>query len=264
MLKLMTKIVPTAVSRTTLLRGVPASLSTSKRWLSLSPILCDKINYYNALGVDRSADTETIKTAYFRLAKRYHPDYNQSPGAAPMFELISEAFEVLSDPEKRKNYDEYGTIETFGGGTSRGPMRKRGDASFSSEELYKRFKSKQIVNRELLNDDQECFEGTIFGKSASKDVILTISFEDAAKGCDRVVPINQKIVCYKCMGDKSEMGFQGRSCPFCEGTGLETQKTGHVMTRRTCSYCEGTGVFIKFKCNECAGVGTLVLAVGHK
>ena len=96
------------------------------------------VDYYTTLGVSKGADTQTIKTAYFRLAKKFHPDYNNSPNAAPMFEMISEAYEVLSDPDKRQKFDEFGTVGETVGGMTHGPGRKRGDETFSSEDLYKR------------------------------------------------------------------------------------------------------------------------------
>jgi len=105
----------------------------------LSRNLCQtsqKVNYYEVLGLNSNASQKHVKIAYFRLAKKFHPDYNNSPNAQPMFEIISEAYEVLSDPDKRKNYDEYGTPgETFGG-TTEGPQRKRGDNTYSSEDLF--------------------------------------------------------------------------------------------------------------------------------
>ena len=101
------------------------------------------LDYYTTLGLNRSANEQEIKMAYFRLAKRFHPDYNKSDNAGPMFEIISEAYEVLSNPEKRKNYDEYGHVGETRGGMTSGPMRKRGDETFTSEDLYSRiFKEK--------------------------------------------------------------------------------------------------------------------------
>ena len=105
---------------------------------STSVKLCHKIDYYSVLGVNRNEKEENIKAAYFRLAKRYHPDYNTTESQSSMFEMISEAYEVLSDPEKRKNYDEYGQTSETVGGISRGPQRKRGDNTYSSEDLFKK------------------------------------------------------------------------------------------------------------------------------
>ena len=108
-----------------------------ERSLMISSKLFD-VDYYTTLGVSKGADTQTIKTAYFRLAKKFHPDYNNSPNAAPMFEMISEAYEVLSNPDKRQKFDEFGTVGETVGGMTHGPGRKRGDETFSSEDLYKR------------------------------------------------------------------------------------------------------------------------------
>ena len=120
------------------------------RLLTTSVSLRRKIDYYSVLGVNRNETEQNIKTAYFRLAKRYHPDYNDTPGSAPMFEMLSEAYEVLSNPEKRSKYDEFGeTVETVGG-ISRGPGRKRGDESFSSEDLFKRILKDESAGSSLL------------------------------------------------------------------------------------------------------------------
>ena len=222
-----------------------------------------RIDYYDALGVNKTANAKTIKVAYFRLAKKYHPDFNPSPTAVPMFEMISEAYEVLSDPHKKKNYDEFGTAgDTFGGSTS-GPGRKRGDTTYSSKELFERiFRQKSQGRDDILEEDD--YEPTDYGGEATVDHNVTLSFEEAAKGCVYELMANHKCICYKCAGGKSDWGFQGNVCPYCEGTGYETEKVGHVITRRPCAYCNGTAIFLKFKCTECAGTGQLIWGKVHQ
>ena len=228
--------------------------------------LLKRVDYYDALGVTKTADGKSIKVAYFRLAKKYHPDFNPSPTAAPMFEMISEAYEVLSDPHKKKNYDEFGTAgETFGGST-RGPGRKRGDTTYTSKELFERIfrqqKSSQGRREDILEEDD--YEPTAYGSTATVDYNVQLSFEEAARGCIYELMANHKCICYKCDGGGSEWGFQGNICPYCEGTGYETEKVGHVATRRPCAYCNGTAIFKKFKCMECAGAGQLIWGKVHQ
>lgn len=237
------------------------------RLLTTSVSLRRKIDYYSVLGVNRNETEQNIKTAYFRLAKRYHPDYNDTPGSAPMFEMLSEAYEVLSNPEKRSKYDEFGEAVETVGGISRGPGRKRGDESFSSEDLFKRIlKDESAVahKEDVLRDDYAYNDQTTFGTDKTSDIVLTVSFEEAARGCSVGVRANQKVECPKCFGSRSEIGFQGKPCPFCEGTGLESEKIGHIVTRKTCSYCNGEGVFIKFKCLECKGTGVTIYGNVHE
>ena len=133
-----------------------------RRLLTTSVKLCHKIDYYSVLGVNRNESDQNIKAAYFRLAKRYHPDYNESQNSASMFELISEAYEVLSDQKKRKNYDEFGATSEAFGGISRGPQRKRGDDTYSSEDLFNRIlkdekagKLTMYEKRPFLNQTKE-------------------------------------------------------------------------------------------------------------
>lgn len=222
--------------------------------------LNSKLDYYSVLGVNRSDDYQSVKTAYFRLAKKYHPDFNKSASAEPMFELISEAYEVLSDPVKRKNYDDYGDVGQTFGGISQGPGRKRSDRSFSSEDIFRTFKTKGgVVTKKDLEEDTGDYEENMAGYGSTDSIVLNITFKDSIMGCISTAKINKKIICMKCHGSKSEWGFQGKSCPFCEGTGLETQKVGHMVSHNACSYCEGTGVYIKWKCQECAGLGRSVM-----
>ena len=239
----------------------PIRLGASIRRFCTSRHLKRKVDYYATLGVNSNADQQSIKTSYFRLAKKYHPDYNKTPTAAPMFEFISEAYEVLSDPIKRQNYDEHGTPGETTGGMSSGPQRKHGDATFSSEDLFRKMSNKAVVDPNELDydEDAECLMDTYSGSDATRDIILSVSFEDAARGCIYPYRANQKIICPKCDGSKSEMGYQGATCPYCEGTGIETLKVGHVKSHKACSYCFGSGIFIKWKCNECAGLGAVVM-----
>ena len=222
-------------------------------------------DYYSALGVARSAELKTIKLAYFNLAKKFHPDTNKSDEAKFMFGFIAEAYDVLSDERKRKNYDEFGEVGRTYGGKANGPERAGGSASrtYDSEELFMKIFG-EADGRDAnyqYQAEQEYAEQGYDGFDATREYILPLSFEDATRGCIAYVELNLKIVCIKCNGDKSEWGYQSNICPYCEGTGVETEKIGHVLTRKTCSYCNGTRMFNKFKCLECEGTGVMVKRV---
>ena len=220
-------------------------------------------DYYEVLGVPRSADLQTIKLAYFRQARKFHPDTNKGKEARFMFQYIAEAYDVLSDERKRANYNEFGTAGFTYGGKASGPERPGGAASrtYDAEELFIKIFGEadgKDANRNYQADQEyndQCYEGF----DSTQEYILPLSFERAAQGCIAHIDLNLRIICVKCRGQKSEMGYQSNICPYCEGTGVETEKVGHVLTRKSCSYCNGTKLFNKFKCLECEGTGEAIL-----
>ena len=222
-------------------------------------------DYYSTLGVSRSADIKTIKLAYFNLAKKFHPDSNKSEEARLMFRLAAEAYDVLSDERKRANYDEYGTTGHTYGGKASGPQRSSSSASqtYDSEELFMKIFGESIGRdaNAAYQSDKEYNDMGYDGFDATHEFVLPISFEDATRGCIQHIELTLRVICLKCQGSKSLWGYQSNVCPYCEGTGVETEKIGHVMTRKTCSYCDGTRLFNKWKCDECAGTGEMITSV---
>ena len=222
-------------------------------------------DYYSALGIRRSADLKTIKLAYFNLAKKFHPDTNKSEEARFMFQFVAEAYDVLSDERKRANYDEFGTVGEAYGGKAGGPQRSTGSSSrtYDSEELFLKLFGEadgRKANAEY-QAEQEFNDKCDGGFDATRELVLPISFEDATRGCITHVDISLRVICIKCKGSKSEWGYQSNVCPYCEGTGIETEKIGHILTTKTCYYCDGSRLFNKFKCNECAGTGQMIMPV---
>ena len=189
------------------------------RSIRTMPFIMQKLDYYSVLGINKSANLKEIKIAYFRLAKKYHPDYNSSPNADSMFEFISEAYEVLSDPKKREKFDEFGDAGEHFGGMSKGPQRQKGDNSFSSEDLFSKIFKQSRENPEDIYEETDCLYNTKVGEETTDDLVANISFEDAAIGCELEVVVNQKIVCISCEGSKAQLGTQGALCAYCEGTG---------------------------------------------
>lgn len=127
------------------------------------------------------------------------------------------AYHVLADAEKRRNYDEYGTAGNSFGGTSSGPTRPKDHLNFSSEELF----GKIFGEAKRGQDDQELEYGeNLEASGTTKEHILNLTFEQAAKGAEVQIMISLKSVCPKCQGEKGEMGFTWQICVFCEGTGI--------------------------------------------
>jgi len=217
-------------------------------------------DYYSTLGVARTASPHDIKLAYFRTAKKYHPDTNRNSQARFMFEFAAEAYEVLSDPEMREEYDRFGEVRTrTGGTTSKGPrIQKNADAADSEKLFTKLFGNDgkgMADDYEFTGEFNDC---TYSGTDASRERIISVSFDDAAMGCKTPIWLNMIVICPKCEGEGSELGYQANICPYCEGTGFETERLGGMIRRKCCSYCNGTKMFIRFKCHECAGSGKTI------
>jgi len=215
-------------------------------------------DYYTILGVSKSSKLPDIKVAYFNMAKKFHPETNKTLDARQMFSLIAEAYDVLSDEERRKRYDETGLGEERFGGRAEGPGRQSSDSSYTSEQMYDKIFGSAAHTEEDHQDDGDChqdFAETYAGSDTTREYIAKISFEEAFLGTSLTIQYRHVGICDKCQGSRSELGYTGNICPYCEGTGQETVRTGHITARSTCSYCNGEKIFIKFKCLECEGIG---------
>ena len=223
--------------------------------------MADKKNYYETLGVDKSASDDEIKSAYRRMAKKYHPDINKSADAPEKFKEVNEAYEVLSDKTKRSNYDQYGDpngANFFGG--SGGAGGAGGFGGFSSGGFDFNF-----------DDIFSMFGGGGFGgKSSSRSstaikgqdiqVQITLSFVEAALGCKKDINITRIDNCTSCKGTGAKGGTDYTTCSTCNGSGVvsysETTLFGRVVRQGICKDCNGTGKSIKNKCTDCGGSGT--------
>lgn len=216
----------------------------------------NKKDYYEVLGVSKTATDEEIKRAFRKLAKEYHPDINKEAGAEAKFKEIGEAYAVLSDPEKRRQYDQFGHAAFQNGGA--------GGAGFSG------FNGMDIDLDDILGDlFGGAFSGFGFGgrsrgstnrASRGKDirVVLNLTFEEAAFGCEKDIKINVTSECSKCHG---KGGFNEKTCHTCGGTGrvLEQQQSifGYIQTQKTCPECKGMGKSYSELCDECRGKGVI-------
>jgi len=217
--------------------------------------MSQKRDYYEVLGVPRNASDAEIKKAYRNLAKKYHPDVN--PGnkeAEAKFKEANEAYEVLSDPQKRSRYDQFGHAGTdpnsgFGGAG--------GFADFDFGGLGDIFET--------------FFGGTGFGgrsrsrrgpqKGADIKYSMEISFEEAAFGVEREISVNRMEVCSKCTGTGAKPGTSPSTCQHCHGTGQiqikQSTPFGQFINTKTCDVCKGEGKIITDPCPACNGKGKL-------
>jgi molecular chaperone DnaJ len=203
-----------------------------------------KRDYYEVLGVARSASQDEIKKAYRKLARQYHPDVNKDdPNAAEKFKEISEAYEVLSDPEKRARYDQFGHADPTQGMGGGAGFDGFGDFGGFGD-IFDMF-----------------FGGGRRGPQRGRDLEyeLDVEFEEAAFGTEKQIQIPRTETCSTCNGSGAKPGTKVEQCSVCHGTGEQQQVVntpfGRMVNRKTCSACRGRGVRISSPCPDCSGQG---------
>ena len=219
--------------------------------------MAEKRDYYEVLGVERTATDDELKKAYRALAKKYHPDVN--PGdkeAEAKFKEASEAYAVLSDPEKRKQYDQFG-FSAFSDGAG----------GFGNYDFSQGFGDMSDIFGDLFGS---FFGGGMRGfrrsgtpdgpmRGANVRTSVRISFDEAVKGCTKNITMNLKDPCPKCGGTGAKPGTSKETCSKCGGTGqvTYTQQSifGTVRNVQVCPDCNGTGQIIREKCDNCRGSG---------
>lgn len=214
----------------------------------------NKRDYYEVLGVDRNADEATLKKAYRVLAKKYHPDMN--PGdkeAEQKFKEASEAYAVLSDPEKRRQYDQFGHAAFEQGGAGGG---------FGGFEGFNFSGDMGDIFGDIFGD---LFGGRRRGgargpmQGANVRTSVRITFEEAVFGCEKELELTLKDECPTCHGSGAKPGTSPETCPKCGGKGqvVYTQQSlfGTMQNVQTCPDCHGTGKIVKDKCPGCSGSG---------
>lgn len=213
-------------------------------------VIMSKRDYYEVLGVSKSASKDEIKKAYRKLSKQYHPDINKEPDAADKFKEIAEAYEVLSDDQKKAQYDQFGhTDPNQGFGGFGGSDFGGGFGGF--EDIFNTFFGGGGGSRR--RDPNAPRQG------ADLQYTMTVSFEEAAFGKETDIEIPREETCDTCHGSGAKPGTHPETCQHCHGTGqLNVEQNtpfGRVLNRRTCHYCNGTGKEIKDKCATCGGKG---------
>lgn len=209
-----------------------------------------KRDYYEVLGVAKNASDEEIKRAFRKLAKQYHPDVNKEEGAEAKFKEIGEAYAVLSDPEKRRQYDQFGHA-AFDGGA--------GGAGFGGFEGF------NFEDFDLGSIFESMMGGSFGGgrsrgprkaKGADKIVNMKLTFEEAVYGTEKEFKVNIDDACPSCNGAG---GHGETTCSACKGRGrvVQEQRTmfGIFQTETTCNACGGRGITFKEKCSSCGGKG---------
>lgn len=230
--------------------------------------MASKRDFYEVLGVNKNATDDELKKAYRKLAKKYHPDANpdNKAEAEAKFKEVNEAYETLSDPQKRKMYDQFGTADPQGFGGAGGPFGGQGG--------YYSYSTSDFGDFGDLGDIFSSFFGGGFGgrnsstrrqtgprKGADLNLGIDITFEQAFLGVEKEITITRDDICETCHGSGAKPGTSKTKCNVCNGTGQVTQVQntilGQMQTRRTCSNCHGTGEVIKEPCETCHGKGTV-------
>ncbi len=219
--------------------------------------MAEKRDYYEVLGVDKSASDADIKKAYRNLAKKYHPDANPGDATAEAkFKEINEAYSVLSDSETKARYDQYGHAGTdpnfgaggFGGGFGGFSGGFGGDA-FDLGDLF----------GDLFGGGRRQSRPNAPKRGADIETYITLTFEEAAFGCTKDIEFTRVETCSHCKGSGANGAGGVETCKTCNGTGTvrTVQRTpfGSMQSQRPCSACKGTGKIVKDPCNECKGSG---------
>ena len=230
--------------------------------------MANKRDYYEVLGVQKTASDEELKKAYRKLAKKYHPDANpdNKAEAEAKFKEVNEAYENLSDPQKRKMYDQFGFDGPQGFGGGQGPFGQGGYYSYTGSgfdgfsdfgdlgDIFSSFfgGGARTSNARRNNGPK---------KGADLNLNIEITFEEAFLGIEKNITITRNETCTVCHGKGAKPGTSVTKCGVCNGTGqvrqIQNTILGQMQTTRTCSNCHGTGEVIKEPCDNCRGKGTV-------
>ncbi|MFD1927379.1 molecular chaperone DnaJ [Sporosarcina siberiensis] len=208
-----------------------------------------KRDFYEVLGLTKSATKEEIRKSYRTLSKKYHPDLNKADDAVEKFKEVTEAYEILSDESKKANYDRFGHTDPnqgFGGGGFGG-----GADNFGFEDIFSTFFGGNTRRR----------DPNAPRKGSDLQYTMTIDFMEAVFGKETEIEVPKDETCDTCKGSGAKKGTSATTCKHCSGTGeiSVTQETplGRMVNRRACNHCQGTGKIIPEKCTTCHGEGTV-------
>lgn len=217
----------------------------------------EKRDYYEVLGVSKNASDDEIKKAYRKTAKKYHPDLNpDNAEAEAKFKECNEAYEVLSDPQKKARYDQFGFAgvdPNYGAGQGGADFGGGGfgfDGDIDLGDIFSSFFGGGFGGGRNPNAAQR-------GRDLQTSVTLT--FEEAAKGCKKTVEVMRVMDCSECGGTGAAKGTSPTTCPECQGIGViniqQRSPFGVMTTQKTCTRCGGTGKIITTPCHKCSGKG---------
>jgi molecular chaperone DnaJ len=210
-------------------------------------------DYYSTLGVSKTATPEDIKKAYRKLAHEHHPDKDK--GNESKFKEINEAYQVLSDPNKRQQYDQYG--QAFNGAKGQGGAYQQGFNGFDFGNFTGGFEDAFDIFSDIFGGGGSAQQRR--QKGVDLEMELTLQFEEAVFGVEREIQIEKKDTCVRCDGSGAEAGSKVSACPKCHGAGQirTTRRTifGQLASVITCDRCEGSGKIADNPCKECHGSG---------
>jgi len=222
--------------------------------------MATKKDFYEVLGLSKSASADDIKKAYRSLARKHHPDVDKTAGADGRFKEISEAYQVLADPERKKAYDQFGH-DAFSRGAGSGAA---GGNPFSGGGFGGTYTG---GFEDPFTIFEQFFGGASAGRSRTRNsgddlhYELTIDFKDAIFGSSRSISLAREVVCPVCSGSGAEKGSKVETCPQCQGSGQVVRVSnsifGQIQTAAVCPTCRGTGKKISTPCSRCRGEGKI-------
>lgn len=212
--------------------------------------MAQQLDYYEILGVSREDDADTIKKAFRRKARTCHPDVSDAPDAEEQFKKLNEAYDVLSDPQKKVQYDQFGTVG--------GPSGFGGGGGYQ-----------QVNIEDLFGDLFSSFFGGVSGSAGSinldgrdMQMRVNITLEEAAQGVKKDIIVDRLAPCEECGATGAAEGTKAETCPDCHGTGqvvtVKNTFLGAMQTATVCPRCHGTGSYVANPCPECEGSGRVV------
>jgi len=212
-----------------------------------------KRDFYEVLGVDRSADAEEIKKAYRRKAKELHPDRNaDNPDAEAAFKEVNEAYDALKDPQKKAAYDRFGHAAFDGGmgaGNGRRGAHPGGDFASAFSDVFEDLFGDFMGGGRAGGGRQRAMRGSDLRYN------LRMTLEEAYAGLNRTISVTSLSTCDACHGTGAEGGAEPVTCPTCSGMGKVRAQQGFFTVERTCPTCGGAGQIVKNPCKACAGAG---------
>lgn len=225
-------------------------------------------DYYQTLGVSKNASQDEIKKSFRKLARQYHPDKNPGDKAAEdKFKEVNQAYETLSDPEKRKQYDELSRLGAFGAGPGGGFRPGAGGAQGFDPRIFQQWQS-QGGGAQFEMGDLGDLLGNLFGgagpgrgrrrqseRGADLQADVTVSFDDALHGVTVRVPVEKQDTCVICHGSGAKPGTTPKVCPECQGRGMVARNQGPFALSEPCPRCHGQGTIIEQPCATCHGTG---------
>jgi molecular chaperone DnaJ len=202
-----------------------------------------KRDYYEVLGVPKNANESELKRAFRSLARQYHPDVNKSDDAVEKFKELNEAYQILSDPQKRAAYDQFGHAGIDQSGFNYQDMGGFGGFGDIFGDILSDFFGGGNTQRRSPR------------RGADLRYDLEITFEEAVFGCEKTINIQKSAKCTSCAGSGAEAGSQRKQCPVCKGRGTISLAQGFFSIQRTCHQCQGEGEIVDKPCKTCHGTG---------